>query len=344
MNVKTIRKWINLGISVVKIRMFSPDCEKDNIALLDTSINTDNRGDEIIMYYCRKALEEIFCSDNYIKVPTHSCPESRTVAEMKRCRDKIICGTNILSCALEHTALWKLSNKLDAYAGCTAMGAGWGFYSDKTSLFTQIFYRNILSRSRLHAVRDRYTLEKLKEIGVANVLYTGCPTMWGLTPELCKEIPKEKADKVVFTLTSYDPNETDRTMIEILCRNYKKVYAWPQGNDDKKYIQSLLHGYSNVILLEESLDAYRKILKNESIDYVGTRLHGGVMALNMKKRSIIIAVDNRAIEIGKDTKLPVLTRDEVTNKLEGMISSSWDTVISMPFENIERWKKQFLQS
>lgn len=343
MIIERWRKWWYLAVSLMKIKQGLPDASSSTVALLDTSINTDNRGDDIIMYYCRKALDEIFQNQNYVRVSTHSCPKEQELEQMKKCCDKIICGTNILSCALEHTSLWKMPDRKEAYAGCTVMGAGWGFYSEKTSWYTRIFYRNILSRKRLHSVRDRYTLEKLQELGVKNVVYTGCPTMWGLTPDHCAEIPCEKSRNAVFTVTSYAPDETDKTMIEILCRNYDTVYAWPQGRNDKEYIQKLVSEEKNVILLGESLEAYAELLQQEALDYVGTRLHGGVMALNFKKRSVIIAVDNRAAEIGRDTGLPLLYRSEIADRLEDKLRSSWDTRITMPLHNIKLWKEQFVQ-
>lgn len=341
MITERLKKWWFLGLALVENKLRQPDAVKDCVALLDTSIDSDNRGDDIIMYYCREALDEMFPEQNYVKVPTHSCPDNQALEQMKKCREKIICGTNILSCALEYTKLWKMPDRKEAYAGCTVMGAGWGFYSDKTSWYTRVFYRQILSRKRIHSVRDRYTLGKFQEIGVENVIYTGCPTMWALTPEHCAGIPWEKGRNVVFTVTSYSPDEADKNMIEILCRNYETVYAWPQGKGDKKYIQELTDGREKVVLLEGSMEAYSRLMQEESLDYVGTRLHGGVMALNFKKRSIVIAVDNRAAEIGKDTGLPILYRSKIAEELEDRICSSWKTAIDMPLENIKIWKEQF---
>lgn len=341
MTADSLKKWYFLAVSVFMMKLSLHKKEKSGAALLDTSINTDNRGDEIIMHYCRRALDEVFSEKTFVRVPTHSIPDQETLEELKLCREKIICGTNILSCALEYTNLWKLPDRIEAYAGCILMGAGWGFYSEKTSWYTRLFYRNILSKSGIHSVRDRYTLKKLQEAGVPNVIYTGCPTMWALTPELCREIPCEKRNKVVFTVTSYDLNDLDQETVEILCRNYEKVYAWPQGKNDREYIQRLTVGKKNVVLLEESLRAYRELLEEEEVDYVGTRLHGGVMALNLKRRTIIIAVDNRAAEIGKDTGLPFLYRREISEKLETRICTAWETKIEMPLRNIELWKRQF---
>lgn len=85
---------------------------------------------------------------------------------------------------------------------------------------------------------------------------------------------------------------------------------------------------------------YDEVLK-EDVDYIGTRLHGGIKALNAGRRSLIIAVDNRAIEISKDTGLPVIGRDEFKTMLENKINDSIQPKIVLPTDNIVAWKNQF---
>jgi hypothetical protein len=43
-------------------------------------------------------------------------------------------------------------------------------------------------------------------------------------------------------------------------------------------------------------------------DYIGTRLHGGSQMPSFKKKVMIIAIDNRAKEIGRETRLPTVSR------------------------------------
>ena len=83
----------------------------------------------------------------------------------------------------------------------------------------------------------------LKSIGIKNVIYTGCPTMWNITPELCSRIPKSKANYVVCTLTDYNRNiHMDQAMLNILSSNYKQVFLWPQGIEDSEYFQKVIIG------------------------------------------------------------------------------------------------------
>ncbi|MBO5140007.1 MAG: hypothetical protein J6B76_05055, partial [Peptococcaceae bacterium] len=77
------------------------------------------------------------------------------------------------------------------------------------------------------------------------------------------------------------------------------------------------------------------------VDYVGTRLYAGIHALNHKVRSIILAVDNRATEMGRDVNLPVIQRSEIAKTLENKINSEFATDIQIKQDNIESFKAQF---
>ena len=164
--------------------------------------------------------------------------------------------------------------------------------------------------------------------------------MWNITPELCSCIPKSKAKYVVCTITDYNINlQKDQTMLDILSDCYEQVFLWPQGIEDEEYFQKLKME-DNVKILSFGLDSYDKILDFESIDYVGTRLHAGIRALSKGHRTIVVSIDNRAKNIGKDTGLPVIEREDIEVLLEEKINSEFDTNIYIPINNIKRWKKQ----
>ena len=76
---------------------------------------------------------------------------------------------------------------------------------------------------------------------------------------------------------------------------------------------------------------------------MGTRLHAGVRALQHKKRTLILSVDNRANEIAKDTNLPVISRDNLA-AIASWINSKYETKIKIPVDNINQWKNQFLNT
>lgn len=86
--------------------------------------------------------------------------------------------------------------------------------------------------------------------------------------------------------------------------------------------------------------AYEAVLLRDNIEYVGTRLHGGIYALRHKKRAIIISIDERARNISADTGLITIEKD-MLNGLPSLINSEFETKLNIPFEEITHWKEQF---
>jgi polysaccharide pyruvyl transferase WcaK-like protein len=209
-------------------------------------------------------------------------------------------------------------------------------------LYTKYLLKRILSNKILHSVRDSQAENMLKSIGIDNVLNTGCMTMWQLTKKHCQNIPKNKADCVVFTLTDYNKDIVkDQLLIDILNKNYNKVYFWPQGSGDLVYIKKM----KNILKIEVlggNLFSYDELLDNKNItlDFIGTRLHAGIRALQKSRRSIILGIDNRAEEKKKDFKLKVLSRNNI-NELENILINDFKTEINLNEENINKWKNQF---
>ena len=221
------------------------------------------------------------------------------------------------------------------------LGVGWQDYQDKPTAYTKRLLKGILDPKYIHSVRDSYTEAKLKEIGITNVVNTACPTMWGLTDDLCSQIPAGKADRVITTITDYRQDEVnDKRLLDTLLASYSEVYIWLQSFEDISYLKSL--GYMDKLkTVAPTLAAYDAFLDNNDVDYVGTRLHGGIRALNHKKRSLIIGIDNRAIEISKDTGLPMIRKESIGDELGDWIMSEHEIRIALPEENIRTWKNQF---
>jgi hypothetical protein len=169
--------------------------------------------------------------------------------------------------------------------------------------------------------------------------------MWGLTSEHCKAIPIEKSENVVFTLTDYRADfSNDKLLLEILIQSYKKIYFWPQGSHDLVYLVSLdVDILKKVKLISPNLLSYDNCLKkDESIDYIGTRLHAGIRAMQFKRRAVIIGVDNRAIEKKIDFNLTVVDRKDIKTKLKDVLVANIVNDINLPLRNIDKWKSQFI--
>ena len=116
-------------------------------------------------------------------------------------------------------------------------------------------------------------------------------------------------------------------LIQILKKNYNNLVFFPQGPDDEKYLQSF---EVKPKIIERDFNAFKNFTKKNKFDYIGTRLHAGIYCLEHFKRSIIIGVDNRAIEIGKDSNLLVI--QEKTSMNENLIKSEIKTKILLPMK------------
>ena len=132
----------------------------------------------------------------------------------------------------------------------------------------------------------------------------------------------------------------DQAMLDILSGCYDRVFLWPQGKDDNEYFQKV-RMKDNIELVPFGLASYDKILELKNIDYVGTRLHAGIRALSKCHRTIIISIDNRARNIGKDTGLPIVEREDIETLLQQKIYSEFVTDLRIPIDNIKQWKNQF---
>jgi hypothetical protein len=192
----------------------------------------------------------------------------------------------------------------------------------------------------MQSARDDYTRGRLAKFR-ARSLNTSCPTLWNLTEERCGAISNTRSANVLTTLTSYRPNvESDTATLKLLQKSYDKVYFWSQQFEDLAYLRSL--GSFNFEIIDPNTNAYSAFLRENDADYVGSRLHGGIRALQNNKRSLIISVDNRATEIGKDTDLPVVKREDIA-AIEKWIEHPANTRIRLPLSAISQWRQQFTQ-
>lgn len=317
--------------------------------LLDTSIGTSNIGDNIIMECVERELAPILSKMFVLRLPTHVPAfhsyavwrNSFAVQNYSACDYKFIGGSNILAKnMLTHYPQWNvnifncapLSN-----AVCVGVGAGSG---EKTNKYTTRLYRKILSHSLFHSVRDERSKQYVEDVLGLKAINTGCVTMWALTPEHCAEIPHKKADSVVFTLTGGNaPDKRDQFLIDTLKKKYAHVAYWIQGDKDEAYF-NMLSNTEKIEIIPPSKAAYEEVLQRENVEYIGTRLHGGIYALRHKKRAIIISIDERAKSISSDTGLITVEKNAI-DELPILLNSEFETKLKIPFDEISRWKAQF---
>lgn len=311
------------------------------LSLFDTSICSTNLGDRIIMDAVKQTLDELFSDALIVHFPTHdfiNLPSYKIVSKSKLV---LVGGSNLLSSNMPFYRQWKVG-LLDFLnlSDVILMGVGWWQYQNQPNPYTKLFYRKVLSENCLHSVRDSYTQKQLNSIGIKNVINTSCPTTWSLTHDHCQGIPQQKADSVLLTFTVYKQNEEmDSKLVEVLLKEYKNVFFWTQQPNDYKYMKKMTG--EKIHYVEPTLDGLDDALQSQDVDYVGTRLHAGIRALQHKKRSIILGVDNRATEISKDINLPVIDRADISGIVD-LINSNLQIKINLPEENIKLWKESIV--
>lgn len=316
---------------------------ENQIIYYDPGCATLNVGDEIISDSARYHLDPLFKNMFVVRLSTHQGTSFRYRRYLKGSRAGFVLGSNLLKPnMLFGFRQWDISI-FDAIQihDLVLVGCGWQNYGKGVGPYSKILYRCMLSSETIHSVRDDYTKKKLEAIGIRNVINTGCPTMWRLNREFCSRIPSHSASQVVTTLTDYrrDP-ERDRSMIEQLLSTHDKVYIWLQGSGDFDYISSLSLD-DKCIPISPTLGDYDALLDdNEDIEYVGTRLHGGIRALQHGRRTLIISIDNRAREMARDYGIPILEREDIMCLTE-TIKANRRTEIRLDEVSIYQFLNQF---
>lgn len=312
------------------------------VSIIDTTISSYNLGNEIIMDSVNSIVEELFPETFLFRIPWEEKFSRKSLRYMASSDFTFFGGTNAFS---SHLLRYKQHGfrlkDLITFRDLTSFGMGWWQYQSKPDFYSAFFWRSLLSASSIHSVRDEYTKKMLESIGINNVVNTSCPTTWSLTESHCESIPNSKSENVVTTLTDYNPSlPVDKKMIDILFDNYKTVSIWIQGRNDIERFEKIFSDYPDLRVIPPKLSLYDAFLENTECDYIGTRLHAGIRALQRGRRALIVAVDNRALEISKDINLNVVSRGSF-DPIINFIDSNFNTTINLPLENIYAWKNQF---
>ena len=310
------------------------------ISLFDTSIASYNIGNQIIMDAVRLELKDLFPESFFINLPVQ---DIKTNARKYNALSSLsfVGGTNILNSDIRTYRQWDLTfHNIYRLSNIILMGCGWFQYENKSiTPYTRWAFNRILSSHHVHSVRDNYTKRKLESIGIPSV-NTGCPTLWRITPNITDKISSQKKDEVVITLTDYNRKEQrDRSIIDLCIKKYSKVYLFPQGTGDIDYVKRL--GYANELtILRPDLVTFNFLLETGNVDYIGTRLHAGIRAIQKSTRTFIIGIDNRATEMSRDFNLPVIPEDKLF-QLDKTIEKDYSLSLSIPHHEINLWKEQF---
>lgn len=319
----------------------------EKITLLDTAVGSTNRGDEIIMHCVEEELNYLIQKYFVLRAPTHlrsfgideclwKLPDS--ASEIADSKYKFVCGTNLLSGNMKNrTNQWDINLfNCKPIAKSVLVGVGGG--GEIKNKYTEKLYRKVLSDKFIHSVRDNEAYKLVTGLGL-KCLNTGCVTMWKLTPEFCRSIPKSKSDKAVIALTDYNKNaEFDKALLKIVLKKYSEVSFWIQGAHDLEYLNSLVDS-DKINIIPSTLRAYDEAL-NDDVDYIGTRLHAGIFAMRHGVRSIILTIDERMNAMECCIPNNCISRNNVAS-LEEKIDSQFATNVVIDWKAVEEWKGQF---
>lgn len=291
---------------------------------IDPAIGSFNLGDEIISKSIDDELRSIFPSERIIRISSRDFG-AQSEQLITKADYVFFGGSNALSSnpifgyrqfSVGRFGLFKFKKKLDQLVALRPrkiilMGVGWWQYQENITMLSTLLYKKILRSDCLHSVRDDYTKNKLNEIGITNVENTGCPTLWKL-----ESFDAPINDVAVITLTDYNQNiKRDKAFLRKVCDIFSTVKIWPQGVGDLDYLNCVIDESKNqkIIKLRPNLESLAQALSDGST-YIGTRLHAGIMALQLKAPSYIIPIDNRAAEMSGCESL-VLTNPDLSDVL-----------------------------
>lgn len=319
--------------------------------IFNTVIGSSNRGDDIIFNSAEEYLLNLINSGYTMYFGTHVKNISWynfnniKVKYAKKADYKFILGTNLLTAnALRTMGQWQIGI-LDRciYKDCILMGVGTTMDHKPMTLYTRLLYEQILRKDIAHSVRDEESKAFLSNIKGIHAINTGCPTLWKLTADVCEKIPTNKAPNAILTVSGYKKQRNikkDQLLLEIMEKNYDKLYLWVQTSEDENYFRMLKHKKEATMIY--SFKDYESVCKNGKVDYIGTRLHGGIYAMQCGVRSIIIEIDNRAEGIRKANNIITIRRNALTTEaLENMIHGTLKTEIHLREKEIKDWLSQF---
>ena len=302
------------------------------VGILDPSIASKNLGDEIISLSARRELSELFRDEEMVFLPTHRFWSRKELKLARQCDFFLFAGSNVFAHKFPLNFQWLIGlRSLMALRG-RVLFFGVGLWQDGN--FTRLsstLWRQILSPNT-HSVRDNLSREHLEKLGKRS-LFTSCPTTWRLPERIEFSQPKQKC---IVTLTDYNQNpHRDKAWLTLASSAYQELVLWPQGRGDEAYMESLGFKFES---LPENLESFESALETRDFDYFGTRLHGGVFALQRGVRTVIVEVDNRAREMGKDLGLPVFKARE-SEQISTALKSP-RVSIRLPLEAIALWKQE----
>jgi hypothetical protein len=304
---------------------------------LDVSLGSENGGDTVISDAILAELEHLGARD-WMGLPTHHRPRTADLRRAAGASTILIGGSNILASHLERHRQWLLTPDLVlAYRHkLVACGVGWWQYQGPPCRYSATVLKAVLDPTATHSVRDSYTHARLTALGF-DVINTGCPTMWSL-PAHFRATDSGPDAPIVATITDYNRDlARDRQLLTALTELSTEVCAVAMAPEDHGYLAEL--AVPNVrVPAGLGVPALQEELR-PGVRYVGTRLHGGIRAMQRGVPAVIIGIDNRAREIAADTGLCVLDPADLSiDRIAAALARASDLPLRINRDGITQWK------
>lgn len=315
----------------------------NTIAIFDPSSGSVNLGDKVIYEACTTELLRLAPDSFVFPVSLHQ-PLTRKIRNRIAQADlAVVAGSNMLNTRLGFgmtLTRWRFSLR-DALVlkNVVLMGAGWNRKTDWVNPIGSRILRLGLSSTTTHSVRDKMTLKKAARIGLQKVSNTSCPTLWAIGEGRGHVRSKPKLwTRAVTTLTFNGASEgSDALMLKTLTERFKEVFFWPQGMGDLAYFRAL-NPPESIRILPGTINSYDRLLTDaEDLIYVGTRLHGGIRALQAGRAALIIEIDHRAGGVGRSSGIFTLPRNRMEELAEVLIKLEYPN-LTLPTEDIAKWR------
>jgi hypothetical protein len=270
------------------------------VVLADTSVASDNVGDQIIVAAARRELAQLLGDRVTFTVSTHSPLGHRGHRLLREAEAAFVLGTNLLPATPSIRQLWRVPPLPARERKFVLCGVGFG---GQPSVASARFLRTVLHPDALHSTRDERTASFLRDVGL-QAINTGCPTTWS-SPRGCGEPARwnrQSAAAVLVLNASLGQADVERRIAHATLDAFEEVTVWPQAGRDVEYVRRLVGGRARV--LPGSLAAYEAALGAE-VDVVTTRLHAALRAMGLGRRTTLFALDDRVARTAKDARCTV---------------------------------------
>jgi len=324
--------------------------------LLDPAANprrdySFNLGDSIIGRHCQVIIRSLFPQHDLVKIPLHVPLSSADLRRIRQADFAFVGGSNVLKSRRGKDPRLTVKPRWRALfpprLELILLGMGWATADAFVSPAQRLYYRSILSHTLRHSLRDASALANLQRIGFESALHTGCPTLWELKESSLNLKFDAARPDAVLTLAGHHPQrERDEALVRaVLEHTPGKIFFFAQHEEDAHCLRSLdafKRNSAHFELLPPSIDAYLELLKSAGrLNYIGTRLHGGIEALNHGLPTLIVAIDHRAREMRRGSGLPVIERSDAEGLARWFRGDLDMPPIRVAREAIHGWRSQF---